>query len=125
MSGASLQSLVQLFFTERLQKQLGASSHTIAAYRDAFRLLFKYASEHLERAPSELRIEDLHAPSWASSSTTWKPLVETARGRETTASPPYTPSSNMWPSANPPWPCTANACWRSLPSVMSAVQWSS
>ena len=58
MKGASLQSLIQLFFTDRLVKQLGVSPHTIAAYRDAFRLLLQFASERLSRAPSELRIED-------------------------------------------------------------------
>ena len=62
MSCSSFQSLVQLFFTDRLRKQLGASPYTIAAYRDAFRLLLRFASERLGRAPSQLRIEDLDAP---------------------------------------------------------------
>lgn len=62
MSCFSFQSLVQLFFTDRLQKQLGASPYTIAAYRDAFRLLLRFASERLGRAPSQLRMEDLDAP---------------------------------------------------------------
>ena len=62
MSASSFQSLVQLFFTDRLRTQLGASSHTIAAYRDAFRLLLQFASAHLRREPSQLRMEDLDAP---------------------------------------------------------------
>ncbi|MEO7649383.1 MAG: tyrosine-type recombinase/integrase [Bryobacteraceae bacterium] len=62
MKGSSLQSLIQLFFTDRLLKQLGVSPHTVAAYRDAFRLLLQFASDRLSRAPSELRIEDLDAP---------------------------------------------------------------
>src|SRR3989442_1735402 len=62
MNVSSFQSLLQRFFTDRLLKQLGASPHTIAAYRDAFRLLFQFASERLGSAPSELRIEDLDAP---------------------------------------------------------------
>jgi integrase/recombinase XerD len=62
VSVSSFQSLVQRFFTDRLLKQLGASSHTIAAYRDAFRLLLQFASECLRRAPSELRMEDIDAP---------------------------------------------------------------
>src|SRR5215469_7676982 len=61
MSASSFQSLVQLFFTDRLLKQLGASPYTIAAYRDAFRLLLQFASERLRRAPCELRMEDLNA----------------------------------------------------------------
>jgi integrase len=62
VKGTSLQSLIQLFFTDRLLKQLGVSPHTVAAYRDAFRLLLRFASERLRRAPSGLRIEDLDAP---------------------------------------------------------------
>jgi len=61
MKGACLQSLVQLFFTDRLLKQLGVSPYTVAAYRDAFRLLLQFASQRLRRPPSELRIEDLDA----------------------------------------------------------------
>jgi site-specific recombinase XerD len=61
VKGSSLQSLIQLFFTDRLLKQLGVSPHTVAAYRDAFRLLLRFASECFRRAPSELRIEDLDA----------------------------------------------------------------
>jgi integrase/recombinase XerD len=62
MRYSNFQSLVQLFFTDRLQRQLGASPYTIAAYRDAFRLLLRFASESLGRAPSQLRMEDLDAP---------------------------------------------------------------
>ena len=62
MSASSFQSLIQLFFTDRLQTQLGASPHTIAAYRDTFRLLLRFAATHLRRAPSQLRTEDIDAP---------------------------------------------------------------
>ena len=59
MSSSILPSLIQRFFTDRLLVQLGASSCTVAAYRDAFRLLFQYATATLRRVPSDLRIEDL------------------------------------------------------------------
>lgn len=62
MSAASLPAFVQGFFTDRLQTQLGASPHTIASYRDTFRLLLVFASERLARQPSKLRVEDLDAP---------------------------------------------------------------
>ena len=62
MSASGFQSLVQLFFTDRLRTQLGASPHTIAAYRDTFRLLLQFASKHLRRAPSQLRTEEIDAP---------------------------------------------------------------
>lgn len=52
-------SLLQDFFTVRLMSQRNASPHTIAAYRDTFRLLFAYAQEQLGKRPSALTLEDL------------------------------------------------------------------
>lgn len=52
---------VQRFFTERLVTQLGASPHTVASYRDTFRLLLKYASDRLSLAPTDLQIGDIDA----------------------------------------------------------------
>ena len=43
-------------------RQRQASPDTIASYRDAFCLLFKFAEERLGKAPSVLEIEDLDAP---------------------------------------------------------------
>lgn len=62
MNSPSFSSLLQRFFTDRLLGQLGASSHTVASYRDTLRLLLRFAAERLKRAPSELRLEDLDAP---------------------------------------------------------------
>jgi site-specific recombinase XerD len=59
MNAASFSSLLQRFFTDRLLGQLGASSHTVASYRDTFRLLLRFAAERLKRAPSDVRLEDL------------------------------------------------------------------
>ena len=59
MSVPTLPSLLQHFFTDRLLGQLGASPHTVASYRDTFRLLLQYAAERLQRSPSQLRMEDL------------------------------------------------------------------
>lgn len=61
MTAANLPALLQRFFTDRLMSQLGASPHTVASYRDAFRLVLTFASERLGREPSELRVEDLDA----------------------------------------------------------------
>jgi len=61
MTTASLPAPLQRFFTDRLLGQLGASPHTIACYRDAFRLLLRFAAERLRRAPSDMRVEDLDA----------------------------------------------------------------
>ncbi len=59
MTTATLPALLQRFFIERLLSQLGASSHTVASYRDTFRLLLAFASKRLSRPPSSLSLEDI------------------------------------------------------------------
>ena len=54
MSAAGLPSLVQRFFTQRLLLQQGLSSHTVASYRDTFRLLLGFAMQQFGRTPSKL-----------------------------------------------------------------------
>ena len=61
MSTANLAGHLQRFFTDRLLGQLGASPHTVASYRDTFRLLLKFASKHHRRQASDLNLEDLDA----------------------------------------------------------------
>ena len=61
MNSPSFSSLLQRFFTDWLLGQLGASSHTVASYRDTFHLLLRFAAECLKRVPSDLRLEDLDA----------------------------------------------------------------
>ncbi|MGH9627331.1 MAG: tyrosine-type recombinase/integrase [Bryobacteraceae bacterium] len=57
---AGFPSLLQSFFTDRLFRQRRASPHTIAGYRDSFRLLLQFAKERLGKAPSNLTIDDLN-----------------------------------------------------------------
>lgn len=61
MTPAGLPALLQRFFTERLLGQVAASPHTVTAYRDAFRLLLRFASERRRCAPSDLTVDDLNA----------------------------------------------------------------
>ena len=49
------------FFTERLLTQRHASAHTIASYRDAYRLLLGFAQRRTGKAPAKLALEDLDA----------------------------------------------------------------
>jgi integrase/recombinase XerD len=53
---------LQAFFTQRLITQRNASSHTIAAYRDTFRLLLHFAHQQTGKQPFQLDIDDLDAP---------------------------------------------------------------
>jgi site-specific recombinase XerD len=61
MTTATFPALLQTFFTDRLVRQLRASPHTVAAYRDTFRLLLRYAVERRRQPPTKLLTESLDA----------------------------------------------------------------
>ena len=58
----ALAPTLQAFFTDRLARQQGASSHTIASYRDSLRLLLVFTAERTAVSPAEVQIENLDAP---------------------------------------------------------------
>jgi site-specific recombinase XerD len=62
MKFGNLAALLQAFFTERLIAQRNVSPHTVAGYRDCFRLLLQFAGQRLHKPPSKLAVEDLDAP---------------------------------------------------------------
>jgi site-specific recombinase XerD len=55
-------ALLESFFTERLMRQRKASPHTVASYRDTFRLLLSFAERRLKKLPCALSVEDLDTP---------------------------------------------------------------
>lgn len=57
----ALAPLLEAFFTEQLFRQRRASPHTVAAYRDTFRLLLSFAEKRLGKLPSDLLLADLDA----------------------------------------------------------------
>lgn len=59
MTTANFPGLLQRFFTGQMIGDLGASPHTVAGYRDAFRLLLHFATDRLGRAPSNLNVEEI------------------------------------------------------------------
>jgi len=61
MTASAFPALLQCFFTERLCTQMEASANAIVSYRDAFRLLLRFACERTGKAATKLRIEDLDA----------------------------------------------------------------
>ena len=58
----ALAPALQAYFTQRLITQRSSSPETIAAYRDAFRLLLRFAQQQTGKQPFELDIDDLDAP---------------------------------------------------------------
>ena len=58
---SALAPTLQAFFTDRLIRQRHASSHTIAAYRDTWRLLLGYAATRTGTPPAGLDLADLDA----------------------------------------------------------------
>ena len=57
----ALAPTLQAFFTDRLALQRQASGHTIAAYRDALKMLTVFAAQRAGKPPSRLDIADLDA----------------------------------------------------------------
>lgn len=57
----SFPMLLQRFFAEHLRQQRAVSPHTVAAYRDAFRLLLSFAHARIGKSPTELTLADLDA----------------------------------------------------------------
>ena len=47
---------LESFFIQRLMRERNASPHTIAAYRDCFRLLLEFAQRRLAKQPSALAL---------------------------------------------------------------------
>jgi hypothetical protein len=58
----ALAPTLEVFFTDRLIRQRSASPHTVAAYRDTWRLLLAFAARQAGRQPSVLDLADLDAP---------------------------------------------------------------
>jgi site-specific recombinase XerD len=59
---SSLPALIERFFTERLMRQQNVSAHTIASYRDSFRLFVGFASRRRKKSPSQLELREIDAP---------------------------------------------------------------
>ncbi len=58
---SALAPTLESFFTQRLINQKRASTHTVTAYRDTFRLLLGFATLRSGKAPCDLDFDDLDA----------------------------------------------------------------
>jgi site-specific recombinase XerD len=62
LKGTSFATLLERFFLDRLMRQRQVSPHTVASYRDTFRLLLQFANRRLHKQPSHLTLEEVDAP---------------------------------------------------------------
>jgi site-specific recombinase XerD len=76
ITATSFATLLERFFTQRLMHQRQVSPHTIASYRDTFKLMLKFVQNRLRKAPSNLALEDIDAPLVAA----FLDDLETSRG---------------------------------------------
>ncbi len=58
----TLAPLLERFFTQRLMAQRQVSAHTVASYRDTFRLLLAFAQCQRQKPPSRLLLSEFDAP---------------------------------------------------------------
>lgn len=58
---STFSELLQAYFTEYLMAERNASPHTIANYRDAFRLLIAFAQRSLRKPPTKMGMHELDA----------------------------------------------------------------
>lgn len=75
----SLAPVLQGFFIEHLARA-GVSPHTIASYRDTFRLLLRYARDQAGKPPSRLEMADINAALVGG----FLDYLETSRGNSVT-----------------------------------------
>jgi len=73
---SDLAPVLQGFFTDKLMRQRQASPHTVASYRDTFKLLLGFVAERTGRNPARLGLGDLDAPTVGA----FLQHLETARG---------------------------------------------
>jgi site-specific recombinase XerD len=55
----SFAALVQSFFTEHLTQQRAMSPRTVATYRDGFVLFLDFATTHLRKQPTTMKLQDI------------------------------------------------------------------
>ncbi len=118
----ALAPTLQAFFTTRLTSQYGASPHTVAAYRDTWRLLLGYAAQ-------TTRNRRRHAGPLPARRGPDQRIPHHLHTSAATASPPATPDwprctrSSPTPRATTPntWPPSAGS-WRSHPNADPATR---
>ena len=114
----SFAPLLEAFFTDRLINQRHASGHTVAAYRDSFKLLLTFTEQRTGKQPAQLDTADLDAPLIGA----FLQHLEHDRGNSvrTRNAPRSTPCFATQRCAPPNTPRSSNRCWTSPPNAATA-----
>jgi len=111
-----LAPFVTAFFVRHLPAERNLSPHTIAAYRDALKLLLRYVATALHRSAAALHEVVSKTSRRIGSSSFWrssKPRDATPFARATPGSPRSIASSATWSTPSPPSRGCVNASWPS------------
>jgi site-specific recombinase XerC len=116
----SLAPTLEAFFTDRLARQRAASAHTVAAYRDTFRLLVGFAQARIGKAPCRLDLADLDAPLIGAFLDHLEADRHNSVRTRNAAWPLSTRCSATPPSATPSTPPSSNGSSPSPPNATTA-----
>ena len=115
----ALAPTLQAFFTDRLIAQRRASPHTVAAYRDTFRLLLGYVHHAHRQSPCTRSTSTTSTPAMISG---FLDHLEHERGNSVTD--PQRPTRRQCTRCSasrrcaiPNTPTSSNACWPSRPNA--------
>jgi Phage integrase, N-terminal SAM-like domain len=117
---SALAPTLEAFFTERLIGQRHASPHTVAAYRDTWRLLLRFSRDRTGKEPSQLDLADLDAIVIGAF---LDHLEQERHNSARTATPawlPFARSSTTRRCATPSTPGSSPGCSLSPPNAASA-----
>jgi site-specific recombinase XerD len=92
---------LQAYFTTFLTGQRATSQHTIAAYRDTFRMLLVHMHETTGTTPDAVEFTDLNAEAITTFLHYLEPSGTTVSGLEMPDWPPFIRSSPMRPTITP------------------------
>jgi site-specific recombinase XerC len=109
---ATMAAILQRFFTERLMAQRQVSPHTMASYRDSFRLLLVFAQHHRRKCPCDLDLQDLDAELISAFLKSLESSVTAVHAHAMRGSQPFDRSFAMPRSRNRPSRSISSVCLR-------------
>jgi site-specific recombinase XerC len=116
---SALAPTLQAFFTDRLVRQRQASPHTVAAYRDTFRLLVRFAAMRQAVEPSHLDFAQLDATLISAFLDHREHDHRNSIRTRNAGSPPSARCFALRPFAIRSTPPRSRACWRFLRNASS------